>query len=233
MYRMAKSPKRTIISRIDERLRALAPVGERKLSDNAASLRSGLSRDAIRTLRRQLASGQQAGIRTETLEKLARGLMTTPHWLLREEGPESLINEFGQHLESEAVLDGPHEGRTVPIAGFVSAGAQAVFIPLPAGELDRVAAPPGATELTQCLQVRGESLGELFDRWLVFYNDIRSPVTPDLIGKLCVIGLADDRVVVKKIKRQGGGYILVSNTEPPIVEVAIVWAAKVIDMRPQ
>ncbi|MCC8963727.1 phage repressor protein [Bradyrhizobium sp. Pear76] len=68
---------------------------------------------------------------------------------------------------------------------------------------------------------------------MVFYNDIRSPVTPDLIGKLCVVGLADDRVVVKKIKRQDGEYVLISNTEPPMANIAIVWAARVIDMRPQ
>lgn len=143
-------------------------------------------------------------------------------------GDESVTSE-----DVAVGMDSNTPERTVPIAGFVSAGAEAKFIPLPAGELDRVPAPPGATDLTQCLQVRGDSLGELFDRWLVFYDDVRSPITPDLIGKLCIVGLADERVVVKKIKREGGHYVLVSNTEPPIVGATIVWAAKVTDMRPQ
>ena len=231
MYGMVKSPTKSILSRIDRRLKALAPAGSKKLSDRAAALRSGLSADGIRTIRRQIESGRQSGIRTETLEKLATGLETTPQWLLKEEGPE-FVHEPG-HLESDGVLPNVDEERTVPVAGYVSAGAEAKFIPLPVGELDRVIAPPGATELTQCLEVRGDSLGELFDRWLVFYDDVRSPVTTDLIGKLCVAGLADGRVVVKKIKRERGDYILLSNTEPPIRGAVIEWAARVTDMRPQ
>lgn len=228
---MAKGSQKTIISRIDKRLKALAPKGKKQLSDRAGALRSGLSPDGIRTLRRQLESGRQSGVRSDTLEKLAKGLETTTQWLLREEGPENVAEPV--HLDSEQVLADSDPTMTVPVAGFVSAGAQVVLLPLAAGELDRVPAPAGSTDSTQCLEIRGDSLGELFDRWLVFYNDVRSPVTPDLIGKLCVAGLADDRVVVKKIKRVDGHYALFSNTEPPILGVTIMWAAKVIDMRPR
>lgn len=232
MYRMSKTPKRTIISRIDQRLKALAPPGKRVLNDRAASLRCGLSQDGIRTLRRQMASGRQTSVRIDTVEKLANGLLTTPQWLLREEGPETII-EPG-HIDSEEILDEEVHVQTVPVAGHVSAGA-AMFLPLPAGELDRVPAPTGASDFTQCLESRGKSLGQMFDRWLIFYDDIRSPVTTDLIGKLCVVGLEDGRVVVKMVAREKGRYVLLSNSEqePPIRDVTITWAAKVIDMRPQ
>lgn len=65
-----------ILSRVDARLRAL------KLTDRAASIKSGMSADGIRTIRRQVKSGYQTGVRTETIEKLACGLETTPQWLL-------------------------------------------------------------------------------------------------------------------------------------------------------
>ena len=75
----------------------------------------------------------------------------------------------------------------------------------------------------------------MFDRWYVFYDDVRRPVTPDLIGKLCVVGLSDDRVLIKKIMRNGklGSFDLISNSddEPPIVGARIEWAAKVKELR--
>jgi hypothetical protein len=212
LNRMAKTDAKSVLSRIDSRLTALAPAGKTKLSDRAASTRSGLPADAIGTIRKQVNKGRQQGFRVETIDKLASGLRTTTQWLLREEGAEFV----GPEIES---AQSPAGARTVPLVGYVSSGAEVKFIPLPAAELDRVAAPLGATGTTRGLEVRGDSLGEAFDRWLVFYDDERSAVIPDLIGKLCVIGLSDDRVLVRKIKRSE--------------EVDIHWAARVIDMRQQ
>jgi hypothetical protein len=122
----------------------------------------------------------------------------------------------------------------VRVVGYVGAGAKAHFYAVAQGDLDEVAAPEGATAETVAVEVRGSSLGALFDSWLVFYDDVRRPVTSDLIGKLCVVGLADERVLVKKIKRAHDGlYDLVSNTEDPIKDVPIDWAAKVKIMVPR
>ena len=95
--------------------------------------------------------------------------------------------------------------------------------------------PPTKASADVAVEVKGESLGALFDRWLVFYDDIKAPVTTDLIGRLCVVGLADDRVPVKLIKssRTDGLYHLLSNTEGPIFDVEILWAAKVKTMMPR
>ena len=213
-----KASGRQILTRIDRRLR------ETGLSERAASLRAGLSADAIRSVRRQLKEGRQRGISTETLEKLAPVLSTTPEWLLSETGAESGL----------ADLQEDPENTTVPVKGYVAAGALAHFLPLDETEFDRVEAPQGATPETVALEIRGESLGALFDRWLVFFDQVRSPVTPDLIGKLCVVGLADGRVVVKKLKRAGDGlFDLLSNTEEPVRGVAVEWAARVKTMAPR
>jgi hypothetical protein len=72
--------------------------------------------------------------------------------------------------------------------------------------------------------------------WLVFYDDVRSPVTDDLVGWPCVVGLTDDRILVKKIIRnRRGGYDLLSNSvsDDPIEDAKIEWAALVKFMRPK
>jgi hypothetical protein len=54
-------------------------------------------------------------------------------------------------------------------------------------------------------------------------------MTADLIGQLCVVGLADGRVLVKQVQRgrAEGLYNLHSATEKPIADVKIEWAARV------
>lgn len=124
----------------------------------------------------------------------------------------------------------------VPVKGFVGAGAQAHFLPLQEGELDRVEPPQESSPKTVAFEIRGDSLGELFDRWLVFFDEVRRPVTTDLIGQLCVVGLADGRTLVKKVKRaKNGRFTLISDSlrEPPIEDVEIEWAARVKTMVPR
>lgn len=125
--------------------------------------------------------------------------------------------------------------RIVPLVGVVGAGAQAHFYGDAQGPFDEIPAPEGSTEHTVAVEIRGESLGPLFDKWLVFYDDVRRPATADLVGKLCVIGLTDGRVLIKKLQRSKtrGLYHLVSQTEPPILDVPIEWAAKVKHMVPR
>lgn len=133
--------------------------------------------------------------------------------------------------DSEIIQTATH---MVPVVGYVGAGAEA-FFEYGQGPFDEVEAPDGATEDTVAVEIRGTSLGELFDRWLIFYDQRREPVTSDLIGKLCVIALDDERVVVKKLKRGQlkGRYDLISNTEPPLYDQTVVWAARVKQMVPR
>lgn len=127
--------------------------------------------------------------------------------------------------------------KTVPVVGYVGAGAEAHFYALSHGELDRVPAPENAGPETVAVEIRGESLGPLFERWLVHYDEVRSPITADLIGQLCVVGLTDDKVLVKKIRmaksKAQGLYDLLSNNEDPITDVVVMWAAKVKSMVPR
>lgn len=248
---MGKNPKSTtsaaaILKRIDKRIKDMTPAGKKPPSDRAISLLATGSPDTLRSIRRGVADGSQTGISTETLRKFAPTLMTTAQWLLSEEGQEVMLPLAGPvgfnddqtpfHIESAAVLGDDPEADTVPVVGYVRAGAEAVMLPLLGDELDRVHAPPGANKNTRALEIRGNSLGELFDRWIVYFDDVRSPITPDLHGKLCILGLEDGRVVVKKVKRspRNDGYFdLISNTEPTMEGVAVRWAARVRSMEPR
>ena len=195
-----------ILERIDARLDAVG------LSESKAAKLAGLSDSAIRDMRRALKSGRRsAGVSTRTINALAPVLQTSPSWLL------------------EATGDEEGEG-TVPLVGYVGAGDAAHFYAVSQGELDRVPAPKNPTKDTVAVEIRGESMGPLLNKWLVYYDQVRSPVTHDMFGILCVIGLPDDRVLVKRIRQTGkpGLFDLESNSgEEPIRGVAIMWAAKV------
>jgi len=122
----------------------------------------------------------------------------------------------------------------VPLIGYVAAGAEAHYYD---GDhfADQLEAPEGTTESTVAVQIRGGSLGTFFDGWIIFYDDVRRPVTDDLIGPLCIVGLPDGRVLVKKIKpsRNRGLYHLYGQFGDPILDTPVEWAARVKSMVPR
>lgn len=134
-------------------------------------------------------------------------------------------------------LELPPAGRQiVRVIGRVGAGAEAHFYSDAQGPFDEVEAPAGSTDSTVAVEVSGDSLGSLFDKTLVFYDDVRRPVTSDLIGKLCVVGLPDGRVLIKKIARSKAGrglYHLAGQFGDPIMDTPIEWAARVKNMVPR
>ena len=145
-------------------------------------------------------------------KKYGRRFKVAPEWLLtgREPFPGGSAEE-------------PPPAPKVPVIGYVGAGSTAHFYDVPPSHLDEV------SESAAAVEIRGDSLGPFFNRWYVFYDDVRRPMTPDLIGQLCVVGLADGRILLKQVQRGSdlGLYNLHSATEKPIVDVAIDWAARV------
>lgn len=163
-----------------------------------------------------LENGQN-NIRPGVAEELAPVVRTTPEWLLYGTGD--------RHVGS----------RKVPLVGYVGAGAEAHFYASGDEGLGEVDAPDNATESTVAAEIRGESLGPLFEHWLVFYDDVRTPVTSDLIGRLCIVGLPNDKVLVKKIQRSrtNGLFHLLSNNEAPMLDQEVMWAARITNMTPR
>jgi len=123
----------------------------------------------------------------------------------------------------------------VPLVGYVGAGAEMHYYADGDNPNDFVPMPPGGGEDTVAVQIRGSSLGSIFDTWLVYYDQVRDPPSFDMLGKLCVVGLEDGKVLVKKLRRGSapGLYNLESITEGLIEDVAVIWAAKVKVMTPR
>lgn len=234
----AKDILRRIDLRVAELAQRAADAGQKfPTSDRALSLAAVGSTDTLRSIRRNLERNATATISLPVIEMFARYLRVHLEWLLNGTGVKELED---QHIESSQIAIDDQDPSsefigTVPLVGYVGAGAEAHFYAVAQGELDRVPAPTNATKTTVAVEIRGRSVGEMFDRWLVYYDDVRSPITADLIGKLCVVGLPDNRILVKKIRRskQQGRFDLLSENEPPIEGAAIEWAAKVTQMAPQ
>ncbi|MBR1206988.1 MULTISPECIES: phage repressor protein [unclassified Bradyrhizobium] len=218
-----------IVSRIEKRLKAL------DLKAATASRKAGLSASAIRNLQRG-AKGEIAtkGANAATMSALAPVLKTSAGWLLDGAGPE--LVEPDPHIESSAVLrDASRQGRFVRLIGYVGAGSEAHYYAIAQEDFQEVEAPPFSTDQTVAVEIRGKSFGPLLDSWLVFYDDVRSPITDDMLNQTCVVGLADDRILIKHVRRErDGSFTLISNSnEPPIQDAKIEWAARVIGMRPR
>src|SRR5262249_12713408 len=149
-------------------------------------------------------------------KKYARRFGVTPEWLLT-----------GREPFPSGAFDPPPRVRVV---GYVGARAEAHIYDVDQGDLDEVEPPMPSNDATVAVEIRGTSLGSFFNRWLAFYDDIRQPVTSDLIGELCVVGLEDGRILIKQLQRgkTEGLHNLLSQTEPPIRDVKINWAAKVL-----
>lgn len=124
---------------------------------------------------------------------------------------------------------------SVPLKGFASAGDRIEYYPLAEDELDRVDAPDNATENTVAIAIRGDSLGAAFNGWIAYYDHVERPITDALINQLCVLGLSDGSVQIKRVmpSRNKRFVHLVSNTGAQVSDVPkslIEWAAKVIRM---
>lgn len=159
------------------------------------------------------------GLRPAVADRYAKAYRVKAEWLL-----------YGRRMNGTAPNPPP---RTVALVGYVAAGAEAHFTP--AGELGQVEATADATDSTVAVEMRGDSWGTFFDRWIVYYDEVRRPVTQDLIGKPCVVGLEDGRVLVKRLQRSRtkGLFHLFSPAADPIMDVAVEWAAKVKSMVPR
>jgi len=152
-------------------------------------------------------------------ERYAKFFRVAPEWLLYKRGD-------------------PDDGVTtdsVPVVGLVGAGSVATLFAEGQGPLDYVEPPQNATPHTVALQVRGTSLGPAWDESIIFYDDVRSPVTPDLHGRLCVVGLPDGRVLVKILKAAGDGtfHLLSNSLEEPLLNEEVAWAARVKAAHPR
>ena len=196
--------------RIDRRLEKTGK------SRRAASIAAGLNPEYLRNLDEDESSPS-----IRALKKLAPVLLTTVSWLADESGPES-PDEAAENAER------------VPVWGHVGAGGRIERFEVDSGPTDYIPTRDGWGPKTAAVQIKGESLGRLFDRWYAIYDEVRDPPTDDLIGELCICETGDGMIYIKRLKKfRGKKWTLESNVDAPIPDVTIKWAAKVKSIVPR
>lgn len=117
--------------------------------------------------------------------------------------------------------------QTVSVYGYVGAGAEVTAFNDTEHGFDHVHVDFPIPEGTGALIVRGDSQMPIFeDGDLVGYHREGRP--PDtLIGRMCVVRLADGRMFIKKVRRGSGPglFTLTSSNAADLEDVVIEWAA--------
>lgn len=199
--------------------RIVARMKERNTNAKSVSLKAGLGATAVT----DILTGKNQMPSVMAVRSVADVLDCDVGYLV---GQQDMVRAKIDHDPRPA----RHE---VQLVGDVRAGAEIRVAP-DQQYLGTVPAPYDYTDKTVAVRIRGDSLGQIFDGWLAFYDDVRRPVTTDLIGELCVVWLPDGRAMIKQIKSgRDGTYNLVSNVEDTIVGASVSAAAKVTDMRPR
>jgi hypothetical protein len=212
-----------------ERLRAARKKQFR--SARAAALAMGIPVSTYGAHERaELPGGRDYG--PDEAKRYARRLGVTPEWLLT----------GLRHAQMQAEIDIPfppeqfEEPRTpkYPVVGYIGAGSEAHYYDVSPGYLDEIERPNRYTDASVVCQIRDHGLGSFFNRWLVVLDEIRDAVTPDLLGYVCVVGLADGVVVLRQLQpgRTEGRYDLISEFGATFRDVSVEWAAKVMTMVP-
>jgi hypothetical protein len=142
------------------------------------------------------------------------------------------INGYEEDMTSDPELG----GHIVAVVGYVGAGAEAHYYDVGQGPFGKVDMPPGGASDLVAVVVRGDSMGGVADdESVIYYRDRREPPTDDLYGKLCVCGLVDGRVLLKKLRPSRSDprlFDLYSTTGATIPNQRVAWAAKVEFIKP-
>lgn len=124
----------------------------------------------------------------------------------------------------------------VPVIGKVGADPEgAVLFATGQGGGDLVPLPPGGTEKAVALQVAGHSMHGLADNGgLIYFEDQRTPPTPDMLGHVVVVETDTDEVLVKRLLRgsRSGRFDLESVNGPTRRDCRLRWAAHITAVIP-
>lgn len=175
----------------------------------------------------QARFGEMLGVAQPTVSRWEKGAEPEiAHW----DALKALANVYNYAQITDSAVS------TVPLVGYVSAGAAVNLYAVGQGPFDEVEMPPGGSEHTVAVEVRGDSMAGLADdRWIIYYDDRQEPVHEGLFGKLCVVGLANDGVLVKRLVpgRHPGKFDLYSTNGAPLFDQEVTWAAKVEWIKPR
>jgi phage repressor protein C with HTH and peptisase S24 domain len=178
--------------------------------------------------------------RSLSLEEVAAALNTSASVVHRHEMVPNAVDwkwamAYARHYDvdpADVMFGG--ERPKVPIVGYIGAGAQIVPIDdFPkGGGLDEVPCPSGLNpQRTVAAIVRGTSMEpSITDGWRVFYSRDPEQDVVGVVGKLCVVKLADGGPTMLKQVRRGataGRFNLISTNAALLEDQALDWASPV------
>ena len=124
----------------------------------------------------------------------------------------------------------------VPIVGMAGANPDGVVLFAMGQEpTDLAPIPPGGTEKAAALRVAGHSMrGVADDGALIYFEDQRTPPTPDMLGHVVVVETDTDEVLVKRLLRgsRPNLYDLESVAGPTRHDARLRWAAHITAIIP-
>lgn len=124
----------------------------------------------------------------------------------------------------------------VPVIGRVGANPEGtVLFAVGHDPAELAPIPPGGTQNARALRVVGHSMrGVADDGGLIYFEDQRTPPTPDMLGHVVVVETDDDEVLVKRLLRgsRPGLYDLESVAGPVRRDARLRWAAHITAIIP-
>lgn len=178
-----------------------------------------------------------------SLEQVAAGLNTSASVVHRHETVEHSVDwkwaqAYARHYDvdpADVMFGG--ERPKVPIVGYIGAGAR--ILPIDdfpkGGGLDEVPCPSGLNPArTVAAIVRGNSMEPAIpDGWRVFYSRDPEQDVVGVVGKLCVVKLAEGATLLKQVRRgtTPGRFNLISSNAALLEDQALDWASPVRHMQ--
>ena len=124
----------------------------------------------------------------------------------------------------------------VKVIGMVGANPEGTILYATGQEAyDLAPIPPGGTENAVAVQVSGHSMRGLADDGaLIYFEDQRTPPTPDMLGHVVVVETDTDEVLVKRLLRgsEPGRFDLESLAGPTRHDARLRWAAHITAIIP-
>ena len=148
------------------------------------------------------------------------------NWLY--DGADATDTDVAQPSRSDPIL--------VPVIGRVGADSEGVVLFATGQEAgDLAPLPPGGTSRAVAVRIMGHSMrGVADDGGLIYFEDQRTPPTPDMLGHVVVVETDTDEVLVKRLLRgsKAGRYDLESVVGPTKENCKIRWAAHITAIIP-
>jgi hypothetical protein len=186
----------------------------------------------------EITRENQLRIIDDAIERLGTNQHAFPIGTIKDlrRGKRPMVSDKWQKITNH--IDG--KPNMIPVCGYVGAGEEIICYDdhaIGAG-LDEVEVPPGMPTDMVAVIVRGDSMEPAFeDGSIIFYQRMTDGVPPDCIGRPCVVKLENEGMLLKKV-RQGSKpnlYHLISKNplHPPLVDQKLLWASRVLFIKPR